>query len=676
MCAAVRRFSHFFVIAITAVLAVSAGADSALVRSAKSGPWSAPDTWETGLAPPAGARVQVRAGHTVTYDVGSDQFIRSIHVAGTLTFAADRDTRLTVGLIKVQNGDDPTETGFDCPAHLGAHDSHGSADSAAPQASLLVGTADRPIDSGHTAVIRLTPVAGLDKDSYPALICCGGRMEFHGSPMNRTWVKLGAPANAGDVNISLAETVSGWRAGDRVILTATTRQNKERKTFLRSVRDRPLTEERIVASIEGSTVRLDRALQYDHLVKGEFRGEVANLSRNVVIESADPAGPATRGHVMYHRGSSAAVCYAEFRHLGKEGVLGRYSLHFHLADDSMRGSSVIGCSIWDSGNRWITVHGTNYLVVRDCVGYRSMGHGFFLEDGTEEFNVFDRNLAVEAFTAKPLPKQVLAYDKNDGSGFWWANSRNTFTRNVAAECDEYGYFFQVEPTEGFDPDMPVRQPDGTYKETDIRTLPFVRFEDNESHTQRRHAFNLGGSAPFGDGVAGVGPDEHHPFVIRNTRVWDVHWAFHPVSPGVLVDHMDIWLADYAVWRAVYLRHAYRQVSMEDIHVNKEFSPKGTKPDESRFPNSLSPVDDLPPTTVITSITHAAPGMLLVRGTTADNSTVKRVTVNGREAKAVAANFAQWEIELSGVPGGPVRLTARAEDAAGNVEPTPHVLLAP
>ena len=99
---------------------------------------------------------------------------------------------------------------------------------------------------------------------------------------------------------------------------------------------------------------------------------------------------------MYHRGSAGSISYAEFRHLGKEGMLGRYSLHFHLCGDTMRGSSVIGASIWDSGNRWLTIHGTNYLVVRDCVGYRSIGHGFFLEDGTEVYNVLDRNLAVQA----------------------------------------------------------------------------------------------------------------------------------------------------------------------------------------------------------------------------------------------------------------------------------------
>ena len=177
-----------------------------------------------------------------------------------------------------------------------------------------------------------------------------------------------------------------------------------------------------------------RPLAFDHLRREDYRGEVANLSRNVVVESADPGG--VRGHTMYHRDSAGSISYAEFRHLGKEGKLGKYSLHFHRVGDTMRGSSVVGASIWDSGNRWITIHGTNYLVVRDCVGYRTVGHGFFLEDGTEVDNILDRNLAVQAVRGKPLPDQVFPFDRNDGAGFWWANSLNAFTRNVAVECDQ------------------------------------------------------------------------------------------------------------------------------------------------------------------------------------------------------------------------------------------------
>src|SRR4051812_40836422 len=46
-------------------------AGGALIRSAGSGPWSEPATWEGGRVPGEGARVQVRAGHTVTYETSS-----------------------------------------------------------------------------------------------------------------------------------------------------------------------------------------------------------------------------------------------------------------------------------------------------------------------------------------------------------------------------------------------------------------------------------------------------------------------------------------------------------------------------------------------------------------------------------------------------------------------------
>src|SRR5262249_32302697 len=173
-----------------------------------SGPWSAPATWEGGKVPGTGAKVQIRTGHTVFYDVKSDERIRMVHVAGTLTFAPDRDTRLDVGLIKIQPGDDASENGFDCDAHVR------TPDSSAPRPALEVGTPDRPISAMHTALIRLTYLEGMDKESCPAIVCCGGRMDFHGAPLSHTWAKLGAPVKAGDQTVLLAEPVTGWRAGD------------------------------------------------------------------------------------------------------------------------------------------------------------------------------------------------------------------------------------------------------------------------------------------------------------------------------------------------------------------------------------------------------------------------------------------------------------------------------
>lgn len=638
-----------------------------LIRSAKSGVWSAPATWEGGKVPAAGARVQVQSGHAVVYDAKSDDVIRFIHVAGTLSFAPDRDTVLNVGLVKIQAGGEATEDGFDCDAH-----SSPSPAVSGPRAALLVGTPEQPIGPKHAALIRLHYVQGHDKQSCPAIVNCGGRMDLHGTPMNRTWLKLGANAAKGDVNITLEEPVVGWRVGDRVIVTSTSRQIKVKKTFRDSVKENTQTEERIVRAMAGKQLTLDKPLEFDHVGDGDYRADVANLNRNVTVESADPAKG--RGHTMIHHGSAGSISYAEFRRLGMPGVLGRYSLHFHLVSDSMRGSYVIGASIWDSGNRWLTIHGTNYLVVRDCVGYQSLGHGFFLEDGTEVYNVLDRNLAVQAYNTKPLPKQIIPFDKNDGSGFWWANCRNSFTRNVAAECDEYGYFFQAAKTADFDPNLKIMQPDGSKARVDIRTLPFVRFEDNITHCQRRHGFNLGGGVPFGPpNVGGVGPDEKHPFIIKNLKCYNVHWAIHPVSPSVLIENLDIQNAEYGIWRPVYNRHAYESIKFTKVPENLmyAFEPANRPKLGERKP--LEPIDDLPPTTVITHVrtVGADGGKLLVRGTTADNGVVTKVLVASQEAKATRANFAEWEITIDRPRSGTIE--AHAHDTAGNIEKRGHVL---
>src|SRR5262249_39831053 len=151
-------------LATASVAAAPDGVDvPPLVRSARDGAWSEPGTWEGNRAPKAGDRVQVREGHAVVYDLESDRPIRSIHVAGTLEFARDRDTRLDVGLIKIQPGEDASESGFDCDAHLPADAPAGR------KPALLVGRPEAPIPEGRSATIRLLHQEGMDKETCPAI---------------------------------------------------------------------------------------------------------------------------------------------------------------------------------------------------------------------------------------------------------------------------------------------------------------------------------------------------------------------------------------------------------------------------------------------------------------------------------------------------------------------------
>ena len=256
------------------------------------------------------------------------------------------------------------------------------------------------------------------------------------------------------------------------------------------------------------------------------------------------------------------------------------------------------------------------------------------------------------------------------------------------------------PAAGFDPTLPVLQPDGRRKPVDIRTLPFLRFEKNEAHCMRFFGLNLGG---FNDGgvpaypgekapatavppairtvtrrekiedVEGVGPDPRHPFLIRDFLAWDAHWAFHAGSPSVRAEGMDLYDSQYGIWRSVIDHHEYANLHMEKIISRGIFFPRPgrARTDEIAF---LSPVDDLPPATVITGVSSKdcadSAGRIVVRGSCCDDYTVKRVVVNNREARPTRANFLEWEVEIDAPRG---EIVAFAEDQAGNVEKTPHVI---
>ncbi len=548
------------------------------VRSVADGPWSQPSTWEPARVPAAGDRVLISRGTLVEYDLVDPAVIRLIQVVGTLQFARDRDTELNVAILKVQNSDTCSESGFACDFSGRSETGEPNALPSGNRPALLIGTLQAPIPAEHTARIRLHFLEGLNPNDGPAIACCAARMEIHGAPLQRTWVKLGARAEAGASSITVAEPVRDWRVGDEIIVTGSDRGSGS-GTYRSDVRNRRTTEaqteSRRITALDGERLTLDKPLEFDHAGEGEFRCEAANLSRNVVIESADPDG--VRGHTVYHRYSQGGISYARFAHLGKENVLGRYAIHFHLLGDSMRGSGVQGAAIVDSHNRWITIHGTNYLVVRDCVGYQSVGHGFFLEDGTEVYNLLDRNLGVQAYYGPRLKDQVLPFDQNDGAAFWWANGRNSIVRNVACENDQYGFRYDMQKSSRFDPELPVLQPDGSRASVDVRTIPVWRFDGNEAHTNFAGmvlAAN-GGNQPDSpittermlrtiESIDWTGPDTRHPHRISNFKIWEAHYAFRPHSPAMLIEGLRVDRATYGVYRPAFENHVYRDVHLSNM----------------------------------------------------------------------------------------------------------------
>jgi hypothetical protein len=90
-----------------------------------------------------------------------------------------------------------------------------------------------------------------------------------------------------------------------------------------------------------------------------------------------------------------------------------------------------------------------------------------------------------------------------------------------------------------------------------------------------------------------------------------------------------------------------------------------------FPAVLTPVDDLPPATVITQIEPMTGGRIAVRGIVSDNGAVREVRVQGQPAQLDSLT-GDWHIELTGLSDNEP-IEAKSTDLAGNRERLPHIV---
>uniref|UniRef100_A0A2K6RKS1 hyaluronoglucosaminidase n=1 Tax=Rhinopithecus roxellana TaxID=61622 RepID=A0A2K6RKS1_RHIRO len=217
----------------------------------------------------------------------------------------------------------------------------------------------------------------------------------------------------------------------------------------------------------------------------DMRAEVGILTRNIVIQGEvedscyaenqcqffdyDTFG----GHVMIMKNfTSVHLSYVELKHMGQQ-QMGRYPVHFHLCGDVdykggyRHATFVDGLSIHHSFSRCITVHGTNGLLIKDTIGFDTLGHCFFLEDGIEQRNTLFHNLGLLTKPGTLLPTDrnnsmcttmrdkvfgnyipVPATDCMAVSTFWIAHPNNNLINNAAAGSQDAGiwYLFHKEPT--------------------------------------------------------------------------------------------------------------------------------------------------------------------------------------------------------------------------------------
>jgi hypothetical protein len=322
-----------------------------------------------------------------------------------------------------------------------------------------------------------------------------------------SWIRLGADLAKNATQLTLASAPGDkWQAGDQIVVSTT--------DYL------PAHYEQLtITNVTGTTVKFTPATKWAH--KGtrytlpapssqytrlnldpdlttngvEDRASVALLTRSIRIVSAGdkvtgvPANdgfPAAStgyyfgGHAVFRQGfKSVQIQGVEFAQMGEGGRMGRYPVHFHEARVTPANTFVEDSSVNESMTRWYVIHSTQNVLLARNVGFLSIGHGYYLEDGTEINNQLYSNIGIMARAAvqnAQNPRNVpgilalatagssLQYNSDvvNPSVFWITNGWNDFTGNMAAGAGTCGACYWLTPSLNSDtPDVYPMQNAGT-----------------------------------------------------------------------------------------------------------------------------------------------------------------------------------------------------------------------
>uniref|UniRef100_A0A8C1CVJ4 hyaluronoglucosaminidase n=1 Tax=Cyprinus carpio carpio TaxID=630221 RepID=A0A8C1CVJ4_CYPCA len=309
------------------------------------------------------------------------------------------------------------------------------------------------------------------------------------------------------VVLNLMDDVSSWKPGDRIVVASTDYSMHQAEEF--TLLPCP--------HCNRKQVRIQGKPQFTHvgeILDGvDMRAEVALLSRNILIHgemenscygknwcqyfSYDTFG----GHIkILGNFSSVHLSQVELKHMGQQQKKGRYPVNFHRCGDvDQRGgysdpTYLNSLSIHHSFSRCVGIHATNGLLVRDTVGYVTLGHCFFLEDGIEQRNIFFHNLGLLT-----RPGTILPTDRNDSmcteitgrvhkgyvplpaneckavSTFWIAHPNNHLISNSAAGSQDAGIWYVFHNSSTGDSH-------GLIPETKAELTPLGIFFNNRVHS--------------------------------------------------------------------------------------------------------------------------------------------------------------------------------------------------
>ncbi|XP_077774996.1 cell migration-inducing and hyaluronan-binding protein isoform X1 [Podarcis muralis] len=341
--------------------------------------------------------------------------------------------------------------------------------------------------------------------------CRNYRVRFLCGKPVRPKLTVMVDTNVNSTILRLADNVQSWKAGDKIVVASTDYSMYQAEEF-------QILPCRACGPHEVKVAGKANYLHTGEVIDGvDMRAEVGLLSRNVLVmgEMAkecynynsdlcsffdfDTFG----GHIKLGLGFKAVHMEGiELKHMGQQS-LGHYPIHFHMSGDvDEKGgyhppTYVKDISIHHAFSRCVTIHGSNGLLVKDVVGYDTLGHCFFTEDGPEVRNTFDHclGLLVKPSTLLPSDRDTRmcktitegAYpgyipkprqDCNAVSTFWLANPHNNLINCAAAGSEETGFWFVLHH-------VPTGLSAGMYPPGYSEHIPMGTFYNNRAHSNYR-----------------------------------------------------------------------------------------------------------------------------------------------------------------------------------------------
>jgi hypothetical protein len=192
------------------------------------------------------------------------------------------------------------------------------------------------------------------------------------------------------------------------------------------------------------------------------RAAVGLLTHPIRCSAPDDSDWTTHGYgftlMVMGLNSQSRMKNVEINRCGKAAFLGNYPIHHHMRSIGSYGQSnsgtilgsvvtadnfVVNCSIRNSSNRAITIHGTHGVKAAQNVMCYIDTHALFLEDGSEMNNILDGNLVSGVRTIGYGKTALKVHDTHvlaqfGPSGIWYTNPHNYLRNNMV-----YGAFVGI-----------------------------------------------------------------------------------------------------------------------------------------------------------------------------------------------------------------------------------------